>query len=444
MGSILANAFKVGKALYPLLSPLLARDENNLTVKQKKYGNGGGVPLAMHNSVSLSFPTMYGGAKHENFGAGMTLVGADFLTAIEVPAVCEQGTVLFNQRVQPSLFTNTRLSQFAPLFERYKFRRLVFVYEPIANATQTGQVIGLVDVDPSDVWETQGGLTNVRRAATYMGNMSHQVWDCGEYRTGSFDPFTDLYTNPAGTDIRMTDAGQLVIMAGSTTSIAAGEPMGNVYMMYEVEFFVSALDPSQTLNLVGSTAATFTPTALNPGGTVAPTILCDSLGAMNDVQVTNSGYVTYSFQGVAGARYLFTWGTASGTNPVFNVTFPTNNVTIEIASVSSQTATECSYDRGFYCTTTGLVTIKVTYTSGTIGNVGWVCIARMDPIQLTSAVESFQVEITRLREEVASLRKAIESPEVKDEVETMSNRSYSMEKEYIPISRTHVLGPVRR
>jgi len=428
VGSILKSAFKAGKTLYPLLSPLLAKDENGKTRSQLKGLGNGGAPLALHNSVSLSFPTAYGSAHHRDFGHGMSLVGSDFIAALEVPATCEQGTILLNQRIQPSLFTNTRLAQFAPLFERYKFKRLVFIYEPIANATDTGQVIGLVDLDPSDVWDASAGLTNVRRAASYAGNMSHQVWDCGTYLGGSSDPFTDLYTNPAGTDIRMTDAGQLVILAGSSTSISAGSPMGNIYMMYEVEFYLSCLDPAQALNIVGSfywsgTSANATPIPDNI------TQNWNSLGA--EIQSSSGGASVINVPVVRGGRYIIS-AAFGGTNPVVTVS-PSTGFTIDSLDNTCNTAALTSTDKGCYATETGTETILCTYVSGTITSA-FLMVSRADPIQLTEGVVSFQQEILTLKGQLADLKRELAQVEIRDDPDS----------EMESVSVVSVLKPMRR
>jgi len=107
-------------------------------------------------------------------------------------------------------------------------------------------------------------VQNLQRAAAHYGDKSVQVWQGSEkpvfWEIKDVDPLTDLYIDSDGTDPRWTNQGRFVLLAAST--IAANTPCGNIYLDYDIEFYIPQLELTPTsgygLRLSGSTSCSST------------------------------------------------------------------------------------------------------------------------------------------------------------------------------------------
>jgi hypothetical protein len=177
---------------------------------------------------------------NENGNVVDVLTGTDLLGTI-TSAEPSPGDILFRQEISPSLFASTRLAQFSSLYQRYRFRRIKFVYEPIANATNSGQLLGFADFDVDNVLTTNTP-ENLSIGAAHQGEGITQVWQPMVFDMGQVFTFTDLYTEAGSgenNDPRLSVQGVFYILAAS--AISAGIPLGNVYVDYEIEFSIPFL-----------------------------------------------------------------------------------------------------------------------------------------------------------------------------------------------------------
>jgi hypothetical protein len=171
--------------------------------------------------------------------------GTDFVTAVTIGGTAAAaGDVLYTAVVNPKTLGVSRLATVSQLWERYKFKRCTFRYVPVANATQTGQVIGYVDYDTYDNPTGISGAQNLQRAAAHFGEKPAQIWQPVNWVIKDVDPLTDLYVDSDGTDPRWTNQGRLVVLAAS--AIASGVACGNIYMDYDVEFYIPQLEETPT------------------------------------------------------------------------------------------------------------------------------------------------------------------------------------------------------
>lgn len=154
----------------------------------------------------------------------------------------EAGDILMTQLISPAEFSFSRLAQFAALYQRYRFRRIRFIYEPIANATQSGQLVGYADFDVANEL-LENSAANLSIAVAHQGEQISQIWEPVVFDMAQSGTFTDLYTEQGASvssDERLSIQGVFYIMAASVLPINI--PLGNVYVDYEVEFTIPFLN----------------------------------------------------------------------------------------------------------------------------------------------------------------------------------------------------------
>lgn len=182
-------------------------------------------------------------------GSTCRIKGTDYLTNIYLSGVTFAGTVLYTAVVNPKTLGISRLATMSTLFERYKFKSLKFRYSPIAPTTSSGQLIGYVDYDTYDDPTGLSGIANIQRAAAHFGEKPTQVWEGGEkpvfWEIKDVDPMTDLYIDSDGSDPRWTNQGRFVLLAAST--IPATTNCGNIYLDYDIEFYIPQLEQTSVL-----------------------------------------------------------------------------------------------------------------------------------------------------------------------------------------------------
>lgn len=174
------------------------------------------------------------------FGTMDVLSGTEFLTALTNPETgAEPGDILAAISLNPRLLTNTRLSQFSDLYERYRFRKMNICYKATANATQSGQLIGYGDYDPDNVL-TVDSPSNLSTAAAHLGQEVCKVWESKRFPFGIVDDYTTLFVDPATSDLRLAIQGVYYILAASDL-LAEISSLGNLYIEYEIEFYIPIL-----------------------------------------------------------------------------------------------------------------------------------------------------------------------------------------------------------
>jgi len=214
--------------------------------KTRALGGMVGLGYKASNPQVNSPPTlsriMKGGVEYQ------VCVGSDLITTVQTADGGQNpGDLLVTQVISPSALPNSRLAQFAPLFQRYRFEDIRFRYVPIANSTQSGQLMGYADFDPDNDLEANNPL-NVKLAAAHQGEDICQIWDEKWWDMRQAGTFTDLYTQVGDTvssDTRFEDQGTFYLMAAS---VLGGQlPLGNLYVHYKVLFSIPFLAPEQSV-----------------------------------------------------------------------------------------------------------------------------------------------------------------------------------------------------
>lgn len=148
-------------------------------------------------------------------------------------------------RINPGIAgTFPWLSQVAGVYERYNFKKLHFMYKPICSTTTPGKAILAVDYDAADSAPNSKLIMN-----SYESTVSCSVWDeithvstASNLTNATKQRYTRTQGNslPANVDIRLYDAGNLIIATSNTPE--AITTLGELYVTYEVELMTPQLN----------------------------------------------------------------------------------------------------------------------------------------------------------------------------------------------------------
>jgi len=181
-------------------------------------------------------------------GSSCRIKGTDFLTSVTIGGTSAvAGEVLTTSVVNPKRLGIARLATMATLFERYKFKSLKFRYAPACPTNTAGQLLGYVDYDTYDDPTGLTGVQNLQRAAAHYGEKPVEVWGGTSpvfWEIKDIDPMTDLYVDSDETDPRWTNQGRFVLLAA--TAIANGTVCGNIYLDYDIEFYIPQVELTPT------------------------------------------------------------------------------------------------------------------------------------------------------------------------------------------------------
>lgn len=175
------------------------------------------------------------------------LQGTDAIRPITIGTDKVVGTILFSVPISPVLLPKTRIAQLAPLWERFRFKKLEFIYTPIASSFNSGQILGFYDPDATAEW--QNAEENFTRAASFAVNSPNQISQ-GQVWSIADPKFTNMFTNQTGIDPRLQQQGQFLIMANSSLVAASTPSLGNLYVRYEVELYSPQLGQDHEIEFV--------------------------------------------------------------------------------------------------------------------------------------------------------------------------------------------------
>lgn len=217
---------------------------------KKSLGSGGTVGVATRAvNIQRTMPRLM--TTYRNGVQYDVLEGTDLLATVST-TTADPGDVLFEQLLNPSAFGSTRLAQFAPLYQRYRFEKLEVFYEPTQPSTAAGQLLGFSDYDPT-VQLLPSDPQNLPRGAAHQGQAINQVWEPAVYSMAAAPTYTDLYTDTTGEDARLTYQGVFYLLAA--TALGNLGALGNLYVSYRVLFSIPQLDQGASTNAQESAAA---------------------------------------------------------------------------------------------------------------------------------------------------------------------------------------------
>jgi hypothetical protein len=240
-----------------------------LANKQKKKESKKENLSAIHNSM---------GGKSSNFGMEFTpskiqtefksffqsvpmkngasrVNGADIIAVVATGASNFSGTPLTSAQGVGSFLISpfspqlvgTRLGIEALRFEKYRFKKLRFVFLPDVGTGTNGSVILAFDPDATDNFVNLAptALTSLNSLQTLMGfedSVKASVWTpfALDIKTIKSDPQQFYYTNYNGGDLRLAAQGQLWVCSGG--SLPNTTSLGSIGIEYEIEFYDPSLD----------------------------------------------------------------------------------------------------------------------------------------------------------------------------------------------------------
>jgi len=185
--------------------------------------------------------------------------GCDYLGQVTTPTPVLAGSCIANYFVNPNEFGNTRLSRFAQIYEKYLFNRLQFHYQPGLPTTAGGSIILSYDRDIDDATPT-ANLDGVREYMSYEDSKTAAVWeelsiDCRlEARETPLFCVNNNGSTATTADDRLTYQGQIYVAA--MLAPAAGIQLGDVWLEYDVSFFIPAIESQPTTAVSGNTGTT--------------------------------------------------------------------------------------------------------------------------------------------------------------------------------------------
>lgn len=151
----------------------------------------------------------------------------------------------FDLNPMSATFLGTRLQQFAALYERFKFKKLVILYEPSCATTTNGALGMYIDTDPDDVI-IQGTPTRIiQNASGHMGYEQNQVWGVGCSGYYPDKNTQDFYLDADGSDERLISPGTANVIAINDVDDTA---TGSFYMAYVAEMMLPQIDDGAALN----------------------------------------------------------------------------------------------------------------------------------------------------------------------------------------------------
>jgi len=182
------------------------------------------------------------------------LTGSDLLYIYSTTsAVTTIGNVITTADLNPlsSAWANTRLKQFAPLFQKFKFEKCVFRYTPAVGETTNGQFCAYVSSDANSDLSSLAGTTAAIQVV--LAQQGHREWQSADEMTVALPtPKTDkeYYMAPAGggvtTDKRLYAQGKLHFL--NMAALGASTTFGSI----EVDYVVELIDASLQTDLIAA------------------------------------------------------------------------------------------------------------------------------------------------------------------------------------------------
>lgn len=179
--------------------------------------------------------------------------GQEFLSTIEFQEPPNNrnfaGATVLMVAGNPLRFPGSRLTQFANLFQRFKFKNFVVRYVPAVPATTAGQLIMAFDTDPT--WAPVGSSQEVLRAM--MAHKNRQIFHVFDDKRAQL-PATDkadYYCDAKGQDLRLNNQFifWLCVMAPVVTNNGGQSgTVGSLMLEWDCEFKIPRIETPQRID----------------------------------------------------------------------------------------------------------------------------------------------------------------------------------------------------
>jgi hypothetical protein len=217
---------------------------------------------------------------------------ADILAGTGTPSLFTVASYPINPG-QSALFQ--WLSRIAINYESYMFEKLTFDYETEASTSLGGSLILTVDYDAADP-----SPTNKQQAMAYRGSVRSSPWTACSHISSKEDlkksktNFVRFAGQPANTDIKTYDIGNLFVMSQSVSTALA--TLGELYVCYTVRLMTPVYEVYSSL--VGG--------AIDGGGTISAANPYGTLPTLQDAARGISADGASNFTILVPGKYYFT------------------------------------------------------------------------------------------------------------------------------------------
>jgi hypothetical protein len=202
------------------------------------------------------------------------------------------------------------LSQIAPAYESYRFKRLSFIYEPACATSTAGSVMLAVDFDASDPAPSSKAVM-----LSYQNAVRAAPWASVTYHCSAQDlaKLNQRYVRrgqppPTSNDLLLYDVGSMFVATFGNTVVSIGE----LHVDYELELYTP-----QLTSLV-SAGDGIVQIAANTPSITAPFGLSDYFGPQGLISVTNvAGLSTLTIN--QPGRYLMSMTSSATTEATTGV-----------------------------------------------------------------------------------------------------------------------------
>lgn len=189
------------------------------------------------------------------------------------------------------------LSQIAPNYESYKFKKLNFRFVPACSTSTSGVIYLTVEFDSKDAVPT-----TERQIASYDGSVTGSVWARHNYSCASRNLnkrssyFVRNGAIPSSSDIQLYDIGYLIVATSGNPDTSI---LGKMWVDYEVELVTPqlgnvAVGNSLSVHLSGTDRFATVPTVLG-NAPLVPTVQANVLTLT--ATAPYDGVITYAVTG---------------------------------------------------------------------------------------------------------------------------------------------------
>lgn len=196
-----------------------------------------------------------GAIRRPNINQKFIEKGSDFLGPLTVKAgvnvTSASDRILLANNISPSAYPGTRLTQLAPLWERYRFRRFKLRWVPAVPKTIACQLIVYQDTDPLDDPTT---ITNaeslVRQATAQTGSQQFNFINPMSIELAQRADDQLYYTGDDKQNERFSRQGNFYVIQVTDPlnfnggAITEDLMAGSLYVDWECEFQIAQINPS--------------------------------------------------------------------------------------------------------------------------------------------------------------------------------------------------------
>lgn len=222
----------------------------------KKKANPNGVKSRRQGGINpkVSVPRQRQGQKTN--GNSTKIFGQDFLQTLTFQDPTDEGNrnvpgaVVVHKRLNPIRFPGSRLSVFAPLFQKFRFTKFDLKYVSAVPSTTAGQMVACFDNDPT--WAPTGSPDEIVRAM--MAHKNRKLFHPFDNvvmslpKSGNVQTF---YNDDTGQDIRLNNQAGIFVTIVSPVVNLNGEQwnsgVGGFWIDWEIEFFLPRISKTGQL-----------------------------------------------------------------------------------------------------------------------------------------------------------------------------------------------------